>query len=155
MAKAATKTYRFLTTSQIQRLHRLYVSPNDPTQPGLLDSAAKGPINAKYYGSQDNVFQLAANLSDKIMKNHPFQDGIKRTAMAAADMFLRINGYKLQEAPFDPSEPNNQGFRDAHLALTNNQLTAEQLGNYYQSTAQPVTTWTTLITEYKNAAQEY
>ena len=112
-------------------------------------------MNAKHYGSQDNVFQLAANLSDKIMRNHPFQDGNKRTAMAAADMFLKINGYKLQEAPFDPSESNNQGLRDAHLALINNQWTAEQLGDYYQSTAQPITEWTKLITEYMNGAQEY
>jgi death-on-curing family protein len=89
MATVATKTYRFLTMSQIQRLHRLHVSPNDPAQPGLLESAVNGPMNAKYYGSQDNVFQLAANLSDKIMRNHPFQDGNKRTAMAAADMFLK------------------------------------------------------------------
>lgn len=155
MASAATKTYRFLTTSQIQRLHLLYVSPNGPTQSGQLESAVNGPMNAKYYGSQNNVFQLAANLSDKIMRNHPFQDGNKRTAMAAADMFLKINGYKLQETPFDPSDPNNLGFRDAHLALINNQWTAEQLGDYYQSTAQPITVWTTLIMEYKNAAQEY
>ena len=75
--------------------------------------------------------------------------------MAAADMFLKINGYKLQEAPFDPSEPNNLGLRDAHLSLINNQWTAEQLGDYYQSTAQPITAWTTLIMEYKDAAQEY
>ncbi len=155
MATAATRTYRFLTTSQIQRLHRLYVSPNAPTQPALLESAVNGPMNAKYCGSQDNVFQLAANLSDKIMRNHPFQDGNKRTPMAAADMFLKINGYQLQEAPFDPTEPNNLGLRDAHLALINNQWTAEQLGDYYQSAAQPITASTTLVLEYSNAAQEY
>ena len=57
--------------------------------------------------------------------------------MAAADMFLKINGYKLQEAPFDLSEPNNLGLRDAHLALINNQWTAEQLGDYYHSTVVP------------------
>jgi hypothetical protein len=62
---------------------------------------------------------------------------------------------KPQEAPFDPSKPNNLGLRDANLAPINNQWTAEQLGDYYQSTAQPITTWTTLIMEYKNAAQEY
>ena len=50
---------------------------------------------------------------------------------------------------------NRMGFRDAHLALINNQWTAQQLGDYYQSTAQPITAWTTLIMEYKNAAQEY
>lgn len=155
MATAATKTYRFLTTSQVQRLHQIYVSLNAPTQPGLLESAVHGPMNAKYYSSQNNVFQLAASLSDKIIRNHPYQDGNKRTAMAAADMFLKINGYKLQETPFDPSEPNNLGLRDAHLALINNQWTVEQLGDYYQSTAQLITAWTASIMEYRNAAQEY
>jgi len=44
------------------------------------------------------VFQLAANLSEKIMKNHAYQDGNKRTALVAADMFLKINGYKTPKS---------------------------------------------------------
>lgn len=30
--------------------------------------------------------------------NHPFVDGNKRIAFAAADVFLRINGWRLQHA---------------------------------------------------------
>ena len=155
MASAATKTFRFLTSTQIQRLHVNFVSLSSPTQPELLESEADGPLNAKHFGGQDNVLQLAANLSDKIMRNHPYQDGNKRTAMAAADMFLKINGYKLQDVPLDPREPNNLGFRDAHLALINNEWTAGQLGDYYQSAAKPITALIEAIKEFKDAAQEY
>ncbi len=31
--------------------------------------------------------------------NHPFVDGNKRVAFAAADVFLRINGWKLVRPP--------------------------------------------------------
>jgi hypothetical protein len=58
---AATKTLRFLTATQIQRLHAAWVNPNaQPTQPIMLDSAVQSPINIKYYTNQQNVFQLAA-----------------------------------------------------------------------------------------------
>ena len=33
------------------------------------------------------------------MKNHAYPDGNKRVVLVAADMFLKINGYKLQVAP--------------------------------------------------------
>jgi death-on-curing family protein len=155
MASAVTMTYRFLTPRQIQRIHQIYVSQNPATQPELLDSASNGPMNAKHYGNQDNVFQLAANLSDKLMRNHPFLDGNKRTAMAAADMFLKINGYKLQDVPLDPGEENNQGFTDAHVAVVTNQWSTDQLGKYYESVAKPLNKWTAAILEFKEAAQEY
>jgi death-on-curing family protein len=61
-------------------------------QLGLLDSTVASPMNVKHYSGQSNLFQLAANLSEKIMKNHAFQDGNKRAALVAADMFLKING---------------------------------------------------------------
>jgi death-on-curing protein len=31
--------------------------------------------------------------------NHPFVDGNKRIAFAAADVFLRLNGWRLQRVP--------------------------------------------------------
>jgi prophage maintenance system killer protein len=35
---------------------------------------------------EENIFQLAAYLAEKIMKNHAYQDGNKRTAPPAADI---------------------------------------------------------------------
>ncbi|KAL5047246.1 hypothetical protein BDW71DRAFT_196986 [Aspergillus fruticulosus] len=116
-----TKMIRFLT----------------PSQPGLLESAVHSPMNMKHYAKEEDVFQLAANLAEKIMKNHTFQDGNKRTALLAADMFLKINGYYLQKVPF-AEDTNNMGLANAHVAVVTNQWTAEQLGNYYKSVAAPL-----------------
>jgi death-on-curing family protein len=66
----------------------------------MLESAIHSPIDMEHYTKEEDVFQLAANLAEKIMRNHAFQDGNKRTALVAADMFLKINGYYLQKVPF-------------------------------------------------------
>lgn len=94
----ATRTLRFLTLSQVQRLHARLVTANGvPTQLDMLDSAVHSPTNLMHYAKQEDVFQLAANLAEKVMKNHAFQDGNKRTGLVAAGMFLRVNGYDLQD----------------------------------------------------------
>lgn len=36
--------------------------------------------------------------------NHPFMDGNKRVAFGAADVFLRINGYRLSVTPQEASQ---------------------------------------------------
>jgi death-on-curing protein len=38
-------------------------------------------------------------LIERLAINHPFVDGNKRIAFAAADVFLRINGWRLQRPP--------------------------------------------------------
>lgn len=42
-----------------------------------------------------DLFQKTAALFDSLIRNHPFLDGNKRTAIASAALFLRINGYQL------------------------------------------------------------
>jgi death-on-curing family protein len=100
----------------------------------MLDSAIHSPMNMKHYAKEEDVFQLAANLAEKIMKNHAFQDGNKRTALVAADMFLKINGYLLQKVPL-AEDKYNKALANAHVAVVTNQWTAKQLGNYYKSVA--------------------
>ncbi len=36
---------------------------------------------------------------DYLTVNHPFIDGNKRVAFAAADVFLRVNGWRLHRPP--------------------------------------------------------
>ncbi|KAH6620281.1 hypothetical protein C7974DRAFT_229861 [Boeremia exigua] len=116
------------------RLHRLTIAPAQPTQPALLESAVQSPMNIKYYTSQQNLFQLAAALAEKIMKNHAFQDGNKRTALLAADMFLKMNGYELKGSSLQP-EGGGQELENAHVAVCTNAWTAEELGRFYERTA--------------------
>ena len=42
-----------------------------------------------------DIYTKAAALMDSLIRNHPFLDGNKRTGIAAAAMFLRMNGYQL------------------------------------------------------------
>ncbi|CAP93395.1 Pc16g07250 [Penicillium rubens Wisconsin 54-1255] len=48
------------------------------------------------------------------------RDGNKRTALVAADMFLKINGYTLLNRPF-ANDPNNKALANAHVAVVTNQ----------------------------------
>lgn len=60
----------------------------------LLDSAVTRPQNAAAYEGADLLAQ-AATLLWGLVRNHPFQDGNKRTALVSAVAFLDINGYRL------------------------------------------------------------
>ena len=60
-----------------------------------LESALARPINHWHYGEAD-VVALAVALLLGVARNHPFLQGNKRTAFAAADYFLYLNGYELQ-----------------------------------------------------------
>lgn len=44
----------------------------------------------------DGVFSKGAALLDSLIRNHPFVDGNKRTAITSTGLFLKINGYALQ-----------------------------------------------------------
>ena len=61
---------------------------------GMLESALHRPLQKQAYGDPD-LCELAAAYLFGIAKNHPFVDGNKRTALAAADTFLYFNGLEL------------------------------------------------------------
>lgn len=102
----------------------------------MLDSAVASPINISHYEREEDVFQLAAILAEKIMKNHAYQNGNKRTALVAADMFLKVNGYRIQEIPV--AETVNEAIHNAHVAVSANQWDAKQLGRLNESIAVPI-----------------
>jgi death on curing protein len=63
----------------------------------MLDSALDQPQAT--FGRQllhKTVPEQAAAYLFHLAQNHPFVDGNKRVAFAAADTFLRLNGYRLQ-----------------------------------------------------------
>jgi death-on-curing protein len=61
---------------------------------GLLQSALARPLNLSSYGEAD-LPALAAALAFGIARNHPFLDGNKRTAFVCSQLFLRLNGRRL------------------------------------------------------------
>lgn len=135
---AANPCYRFLTAAQVKRLYTLHIAKSLPTQPTMLDSAVDSPINNKYYGQTD-LFQLAGILAQKVILNHPYQDGNKRTGLFCADMFLKMNGYQLQEKPMASNGAEfNENLANAHVLVAAGRWTSEDLGNYYSTVAHPL-----------------
>ena len=63
--------------------------------PGALEAALFRPRTGYY----DDIVAEAAALMESLAVNHPFVDGNRRIAFAAADVFLRINGWRLQRPP--------------------------------------------------------
>ena len=63
---------------------------------GLLESALDRPRNLLSYEPDSSLFQLAASLCIGVAKNHPFNDGNKRTALLATRAFLFLNGRALE-----------------------------------------------------------
>ena len=55
---------------------------------GALVSAMMRP----QLGYYDDIIEEAAAMLESLAMNHPFIDGNKRIALAAADSFLRLNG---------------------------------------------------------------
>jgi death on curing protein len=64
---------------------------------GLLQSAVARP-RATFGGKElyHDIFQKAAAMMESLIKNHPFIDGNKRTAITSAAVFLQRNGYFLE-----------------------------------------------------------
>lgn len=63
---------------------------------GLLESAAARPFAT--FGGEDlhpGLLLKASALFDGLIRNHPFVDGNKRIAIAAASLFLIRNGRKM------------------------------------------------------------
>jgi len=61
---------------------------------GLLQSALARAPNRAAYGAADAA-ALAASYAYGIARNHPFNDGNKRMALLAAEIFLLDNGQEL------------------------------------------------------------
>ncbi len=64
---------------------------------GLIESAVERP-KATFDGNDlyPDIFLKAVAIMHSILKNHAFVDGNKRTAYSSCGIFLKINGYQLQ-----------------------------------------------------------
>ncbi len=90
----------FLTLDEVLSLHedqiRRYGGSSGVRELGLLESAM-GSVSATFGGTflHETIFEMAAAYLYGICRNHPFLDGNKRTAVAAALTFLEINGMEI------------------------------------------------------------
>jgi len=92
---------QFLTADEVvaihQRLIEVFGGPAGIRDPGLLESALHRPRTGYY----EDLAAMATALFESLLMNHPFIDGNKRVAFFATDVFLRLNGWKLQVDPDD------------------------------------------------------
>lgn len=90
----------YLTPEQVLFIHYRLIEETGGSHGirdvGLLQSAVARP--AATFDKNDlyhDLFSKAASLMNSIIKNHPFLDGNKRTAISAASIFLIRNNYTL------------------------------------------------------------
>lgn len=91
---------RYLTVEQVLFVHSRLIDETGGVRGvrdiRLLESAVARPKST--FGRRSlhqGLFRKAAALMEALMRNHPFLDGNKRTAMAAGALLLRMNGYEL------------------------------------------------------------
>lgn len=88
---------RYLTVDDVVKINESFVGPDHLIDPGLLESAVFRPQQA-FLGADPypDVHAKAAALAHSLVRNHPFLNANKRTAMAAMNMFYNFNGRRLQ-----------------------------------------------------------
>ena len=90
----------YLTVYQVLFLHARIIAETGGSQGvhdlGSLESAVARPKAS--FGDTDlypDIYLKTAVLMDSLVHNHAFVDGNKRTAIVAAAIFLRQNGWQL------------------------------------------------------------
>lgn len=97
---------RFLTIDEILEIHSsqidLFGGTAEVRDPALLESAVAQPQSS--FGDQflhKGLDEMAAAYLFRIVKNHPFVDGNRRTGTASAIVFLELNDVLLDHEKLD------------------------------------------------------
>lgn len=90
------ETVKFLSLDEVLALHERIITnfggSSGIRDLGLLESALYRPQSGYY----ETLEQMAAAMFESLLINHPFVDGNKRVAFFGMDVFLRLNGWKMQ-----------------------------------------------------------
>jgi death-on-curing protein len=68
---------------------------------GLVESAVNAVVNRIYYEGCQDPMVVAGTYLFRLVSNHGFLDGNKRVGMAAALVFLRLNGFGTNFQEFE------------------------------------------------------
>ncbi len=91
---------QYLTPEQVLFLHSRLIAEtgggHGVRDLGMLLSALGRPqATFEEKDLYPDLFSKTAALMDSLVRNHPFVDGNKRTAITASALFLIMNGYRL------------------------------------------------------------
>lgn len=102
---AAARVPKWLTSEGVRALHAeqlaLFGGEAGLLQEGGLEAALARPRNAWLYGDAPDLPRLAAIYLVGLANAHAFVDGNKRTALAAALVFLALNRRPLHVPPLE------------------------------------------------------
>ncbi|KAL9023332.1 MAG: hypothetical protein Q9196_007268, partial [Gyalolechia fulgens] len=133
---ATTRAVRFLVAGTVKGYnHRIEQSAHQVRSETLLQSALDAPANNLHYGNVEDPVRLAAILSSRIIKNHPFANGNKRTALMCANLFLaQTTGKVLQQDLWAPAD--NDILLHAHNAIAMDTIKEADLAEVYRKALQ-------------------
>ncbi len=123
----------YLTPEQVLFIHSRLVAETGGGRGlrdlGMLLSALGRPQSTfdenDLYG---DVFLKAAALMDSLVRNHPFVDANKRTALVSTALFLQINGNRFVA--------NNEEIVGFSMACARSELSLQQIAGWFQNHTQ-------------------
>jgi len=89
---------------------------------GLLKSALARPQQHFAYAESADIIDLATAYTAGIVRNHPFVDGNKRTAMLTGLTLLELNGKNFSAKPGE--------IEDFAVEIANNHIDVPQISNW-------------------------
>jgi death-on-curing protein len=119
----------YLTEEQVLFIHARLIAETGGLHGvldlGLLQSAVSRP-QATFDGQDlyPDLFTKGAALLESLLGNHAFVDGNKRTAITAAGLFLRLNGFHLHAS--------NQQLEAFTLRCAQRHLTLDEIAAWFE-----------------------
>lgn len=124
----------YLSYEDVVELHRVLIKKFGGLpgfrDKGLLESALVTPMMA-VFGEElhKSVYDKGAAYLFSISRNHPFNDGNKRTAASVTLIFLRVNGKTPQ---YDAEE-----YSDFVADIAEGKFSIQDISNYLESLCSP------------------
>lgn len=132
MAKGEVK---FVTLEEVIALHNEWIKRLGGLQGVRNESVLIYACEAQASPYYETIFQKAANFGGRIIKEHAFNDGNKRTGYSCMKLFLARNGYLLQPT-FDEAYPTL-----LRLALGTDvvgEMTYDELADWLKANSIPI-----------------
>ena len=109
----------YLTIAEVLQIHYEQIEEYGGIH-GMRDKAGlESAVFRPQTGYYNTVAEEAAAILESLANNHPFLDGNKRVAFAAAHVFLLMNGYDLEVDSLAAYEFVNEAFARGEFRFSN------------------------------------
>ena len=131
MAATRAVTINFIRASAVKAINKRMEGQKSFCDNALLESALNSPVNHHHYAQENDLARLAAILCTRLIKNHAFNNGNKRTALLATNFFLLRNGKVIQQTAKEPED--NATIRSAHNDVAQGKMDELELAEIYRA----------------------